>query len=113
MIKIDADPPGQKSAEDKMGIARENEEKIIMKEVQSVITRYIAAYNAKDVNGMMACLAPEVHFVNRSDGVVTVETRGRDAFRALAEQGVELFSERSQDIEQFIAADIGSTASWS
>jgi len=63
---------------------------------KTVIERYLAAYNAFDIDGMLAVLAPDVRFENMADGSVNAEASGIDAFRALAEQGRQLFSAREQ-----------------
>ena len=65
---------------------------------QTLIERYLACYNAFDVEGMLALLSDEVHFENHSGGALTVSTDGREAFRALAEQGKALFREREQRV---------------
>ena len=46
----------------------------------------MAAYNAFDVEGMLATLAADVRFENWSGGRLTAASDGRDAFRVLAEQ---------------------------
>jgi ketosteroid isomerase-like protein len=61
-----------------------------------VIEKYLSAYNAFDVDGMMALLHDEVEFRNISDGQVNAMASGRDAFRKLAESSRELFSTRKQ-----------------
>jgi hypothetical protein len=76
-----------------------------MDSVPTIIARYIEAYNAMNVQAMLDCLSSDVRFMNRSNGVVTNETQGIEAFRALAEQGVQLFSEREQTILDCIAID--------
>jgi len=63
---------------------------------KTVIERYLAAYNDFDIDGMLAVLAPDVRFENMADGSVNAEASGIDAFRALAEQGRQLFSAREQ-----------------
>lgn len=65
---------------------------------QSLIERYIAAYNAFDIDGMVALLHDEVRFENHAGGELTVATDGREAFRALAEQSSGLFSTREQRV---------------
>lgn len=82
-----------------------------MQDLHPVIRRYINAYNGMDVVGMVECLAPDVHFVNRTNGAVTVETRGRAAFEELALQAIALFSERFQTVEQLVSADTHAAAS--
>jgi ketosteroid isomerase-like protein len=65
---------------------------------KAVIERYLAAYNAFDIDGMLAQLAPDVRFENIAGGQVNAASSGIEAFRQLAEQGRQLFSEREQRI---------------
>jgi ketosteroid isomerase-like protein len=67
-------------------------------EQTQIIHKYIAAYNAFDVDGMLKLLAPEVRFENWSAFRLTTKTSGIDEFRQLAEQAKTLFSEREQRI---------------
>ncbi|NHZ44675.1 nuclear transport factor 2 family protein [Massilia aquatica] len=73
-----------------------------MKETEkhTLIARYLAAYNAFDIDGMMAVLSPEVEFENYSQGTLTVAARGADEFKRLAEQSKTMFSEREQRITE-------------
>jgi ketosteroid isomerase-like protein len=65
---------------------------------KATIERYLAAYNRFDVDGMLAELAPEVRFENVAGGEVNAEASGIEAFRRLAEQARQLFSEREQRV---------------
>lgn len=65
-------------------------------QARALIERYIAAYNAFDIDGMLATLAPQVRFENWSGGQLTAEADGIEAFRVLAEQGAQLFAQREQ-----------------
>jgi steroid delta-isomerase-like uncharacterized protein len=65
---------------------------------QALVERYIAAYNAFDIEGMLALLANDVRFENHAGGQLTMATDGIDVFRQLAEQSKNLFSEREQRI---------------
>lgn len=76
-----------------------------MDSVPTIVARYIDAYNRMNVQAMLDCLSGEVWFINRSNGETTNETHGIEAFRALAEQGVQLFAEREQTILDCIAID--------
>jgi hypothetical protein len=67
-------------------------------EQTQVIEKYIAAYNAFDVDGMLKLLSPEVRFENWSGAYLTTEASGIDEFRQLAEQAKTMFSEREQRI---------------
>ncbi|WP_197981605.1 nuclear transport factor 2 family protein [Bombella apis] len=71
----------------------------------TIVARYIDAYNRMNVQAMLDCLSGDVRFINRSNGETTNETHGIEAFRALAEQGVQLFAEREQTILDCIAID--------
>lgn len=63
-----------------------------------LINRYLAAYNAFDVDAMLAVLSPEVRFENYSGGQLTAASSGISEFRQLAEHAEALFSEREQRI---------------
>ncbi len=76
-----------------------------MDSVPTIVARYIDAYNRMNVQAMFDCLSGDVRFINRSNGETTNETHGIEAFRALAEQGVQLFAEREQTILDCIAID--------
>lgn len=65
---------------------------------QTLIHRYVAAYNAFDVDGMLAVLTPGIRFENHAGGQVTVAVEGIREFRALAEQAKALFATREQHI---------------
>lgn len=53
-----------------------------------VIQKYIAAYNAFDVEAMLALLSPAVRFENWSGTRLTTEASGIDEFRQLACQAM-------------------------
>ena len=76
-----------------------------MDSVPTIVARYIDAYNRMNVQAMLDCLSGDVRFINRSNGETTNETHGIEAFRALAEQGVQLFAERERTILDCIAID--------
>src|SRR4051794_39586541 len=75
-----------------MGESMENSDQI------ALIHQYLAAYNAFDVDGMLAALSPGVRFENYSGDQLTAAASGIDEFRRLAEQSKALFSEREQRI---------------
>ena len=68
---------------------------------RAVIDRYLDAYNGFDVSGMLDVLHPAVAFRNVDAGRVTVETHGREEFRALAERAVTRFRSRRQTIRAY------------
>jgi hypothetical protein len=65
---------------------------------KELIDRYLAAYNAFDIEAMLATLEAAVRFENHAGGQLTAQTDGIEAFRQLAEQSKGLFSEREQRI---------------
>jgi len=65
---------------------------------KELIERYLAAYNAFDIEAMLAQLEPGIRFENFSGGQLTAESSGIEAFRQLAEQSKGLFSEREQRV---------------
>jgi hypothetical protein len=69
------------------------------------IERYLAAYNAFDIEAMLAQLDPAIRFENFAGGQLTAEASGIEAFRALAEQSKNLFSEREQRITALVRQD--------
>jgi ketosteroid isomerase-like protein len=68
---------------------------------RDVIDRYLAAYNAFDVAGMLDGLHPNIEFRNVTNGEVTAAARGRDEFRALAKRAVTLFTSRGQTVREY------------
>jgi len=76
-----------------------------MSDLPDVIAAYIAAYNAKDVDGMLACLAEDVSFRNISGGDLTAEATDKKSFRELATFGATVFSQRHQSVTNAITVD--------
>ena len=69
------------------------------------IVSYLAAYNAFDVDGMVANLSPDVVFENISNGAVNLRTEGVEAFRQQATAATAYFSERKQSVESWNFAE--------
>lgn len=69
-----------------------------MRPMPDVIARYIDAYNRRDADAMLACLAGTVRFENRAGGQVTATAADRAAFAAMARAGVAAFAERRQTV---------------
>jgi ketosteroid isomerase-like protein len=72
---------------------------MIPEEHRSRIERFIAAYNAFDIDGMMAQLHPDCRFTSVSKGQTNAAAAGRVEFRALAERSAKLFSSRRQVVD--------------
>ncbi len=62
------------------------------------IETYIDAYNRKDVEGMLMCLAGNVFFQNISGGEVTAEALDKQSFAQMARFGASAFETRQQKV---------------
>lgn len=67
-----------------------------------IVTAYLDAYNARDVDAMLFCLGEDVVFRNLAGGEVNAETRGKAAFAELARIGAAAFSARRQEVAHAI-----------
>ncbi len=67
------------------------------------IRLYIDAYNAKDVDGMLQCVADHIAFRNTSIGQVDITANTKPDFRHLAEAALPLFIWRKQDVTNHIS----------
>lgn len=74
-----------------------------------LIQRYLAAYNALDVPGMLSVLHADVSFENIAAGEITAAAHGLDEFRKLAERALTLFSSRRQTIREYVPTEDGAT----
>jgi len=72
---------------------------------RALIDRYIAAYNALDIDEMMSTIHANVRFKNVSGGEVNATASGAAEFRQLAEQSKKLFSSRVQTVRAFESGD--------
>ncbi|NEN84330.1 nuclear transport factor 2 family protein [Paenibacillus elgii] len=68
---------------------------------EAMIRAYIRYYNSFDVDGIVSLLHEEVRFRNVSNGEVTAETAGIEAFRNLAVQSAAIFESRCQKVLTF------------
>ena len=69
------------------------------------VSSYVDAYNRKDIDGMMACLAEDVVFEHLTNGHPTLQLAGKTAFRQQAEKAAQLFSQREQTLRNRTVAD--------
>jgi ketosteroid isomerase-like protein len=72
-------------------------------ETRALIERYLDAYNAFDVDAMMAVMHPDIEFKNISGGQVDATAHGVDELRQMAEASKKYFSSRRQTITAFTA----------
>ncbi|MEK4661462.1 nuclear transport factor 2 family protein [Priestia sp. FSL H7-0729] len=67
--------------------------------LKDLIEKYLSAYNTFNIDGMIGVLNENIHFRNISKGEVNSETTGIQEFRTLAEQSIQVFSQRRQVIK--------------
>ncbi|SEM95016.1 nuclear transport factor 2 family protein [Paenibacillus sp. OK076] len=72
--------------------------------LKDLIEKYLSAYNTFNIDGMIGVLKENIHFRNISKGEVNSETKGIQEFRTLAEQSIQVFSQRRQVIKNIIFA---------
>lgn len=66
--------------------------------MESIIRRYISAYNAMNITDMVALLHEVIVFEHVSNTNGTTTTSGKAAFEALARQSIGMFRIRQQTI---------------
>jgi len=69
----------------------------------ALIERYIRAYNAFDIDGMLAVMHPDIVFKNTVGGEVNASAYGKEELRKLAGQSGALFVSRRQTVMHFEA----------
>jgi ketosteroid isomerase-like protein len=70
--------------------------------LDEVIGRYIASYNARDIDGMIACVTDDVVFENISNTGQSMRLDGKDSMREVAELSGNAFSYRRQRIVNLV-----------
>ncbi|MEB2297164.1 MAG: nuclear transport factor 2 family protein, partial [Ignavibacteria bacterium] len=71
-----------------------------MKKIE-IVKNFIKAYNSLNVESMLAYLHPEIEFKNISNGVENAHTNGIEKFSELANNSINIFSERKQKITSY------------
>jgi len=66
--------------------------------LKDIFMRYVSAYNAKDVSGMLACFDEACVFENFSAGKITVRTESKAELEALARKSAEAFDTREMKV---------------
>ena len=64
--------------------------------LDEVIARYIANYNARDIDGMIGCVTDDVVFENISNTGQSMRLDGKDMMRQVADLSGNAFSYRRQ-----------------
>lgn len=64
------------------------------------VETYLAAYNAMDVDGMLAYLSEDVVFKNYAGDKLTAEASDKAGFEKLARTAISAFKERKQTVKK-------------
>ncbi len=72
-----------------------------------MVENYVRAYNDFDIARMLTDLHDRIIFKNISNGELTLELEGIEAFREQAEQVVDFFTEREQKIKNMVFSEDG------
>jgi hypothetical protein len=75
-----------------------------MSHISSLIARYIECYNARDIEGMCACVTDDVVFENISNSGQSMRLEGKDAMANVAELSGNAFSYRRQKVLALVDA---------
>ena len=73
-----------------------------MTKLPEVVSSYVDAYNRKDVDAMLSCLAENVFFQNISGGRITAETHDKPSLAEMAKFGASAFETRHQKVTNAI-----------
>lgn len=71
-------------------------------QLPTIIQNYLDAYNSKDVDALMDCVADTVVFENVSNSGQSIKIEGRDAFAQLAHQAAAMFVSRNQSVRMAV-----------
>ena len=64
--------------------------------MEAIIASYISCYNARDIEGMLACVTDDVIFENISNTGQSMRLEGKEAMGQVAERSCNAFSYRRQ-----------------
>jgi steroid delta-isomerase-like uncharacterized protein len=71
-------------------------------QLPTIIQNYLDAYNSKDVDALVDCVADAVVFENVSNSGQSMKIEGRDAFAQLANQAAAMFVSRNQSVRMAV-----------
>ncbi|MBK7539535.1 MAG: nuclear transport factor 2 family protein [Myxococcales bacterium] len=78
-----------------------------MVDLPAPVARYLAAYNAIDVDAMLATMADDIIFDHVSNATESVRTEGKESLEQLARQTASLMSARTQTVRQAVCQEQG------
>lgn len=66
----------------------------------ALIQRYLVAFNACDMDGMMTVIHPDIRFMQVAGGEVNATVQGAGPFRTMADASRQLFMSRKQTVSR-------------
>jgi len=78
--------------------------------LDEIIRRYIASYNDRDIDGMLACVTDDVVFENISNAGQSMRLDGKAMMRQVAEVSGNAFSYRRQRLINLVTSDVKAAA---
>ncbi len=73
--------------------------------LDEIIRRYIASYNDRDIDGMLACVTDDVVFENISNAGQSMRLDGKTMMRQVAEVSGNAFSYRRQRLINLVTGE--------
>ncbi|MDP3458990.1 MAG: nuclear transport factor 2 family protein, partial [Hyphomonas sp.] len=73
--------------------------------LDEIIRRYIASYNDRDIDGMLACVTDDVVFENISNAGQSMRLDGKAMMRQVAEVSGNAFSYRRQRLTNLVTGE--------
>ncbi len=73
--------------------------------LDEIIRRYIASYNDRDIDGMLACVTDDVVFENISNAGQSMRLDGKVMMRQVAEVSGNAFSYRRQRLTNLVTGE--------
>jgi len=74
-----------------------------MADSDTIIGNYIACYNSRDIQGMLACVTDDVVFENISNSGQSMRLEGKEAMGQVAELSGNAFSYRRQRLVSLVS----------
>lgn len=78
--------------------------------LDEIIRRYIASYNDRDIDAMLACVTDDVVFENISNAGQSMRLDGKAMMRQVAEVSGNAFSYRRQRLINLVTSDVKAAA---
>lgn len=73
--------------------------------MEAIIEQYLTSYNARDIDGMLACVTEDVIFENISNTGQSMRLEGKAAMGQVAELSCNAFSYRRQRLVNLVLSD--------